>query len=86
MKKILNVHTIWVILVMLTLSTYLFGHFHSTGNLIVFMIVLIAIIKSIFIMREFMGLKGVSLLWKMIMYGWLMVVSSAILIAYAVSV
>jgi len=86
MKKFYTIHTVWLFLILLTISTYLFGHFQSSGMLVVSSIVLIAVIKSVLIMREFMQLKGVSLMWRIIMYGWLTIVCLAIIIAYAVSI
>ncbi len=68
MKKYYNVHTIWLFLIVLTINTYLFGHFQSSGIQVVLFIVLIAIIKATLIMREFMELRGVSLMWRIVMY------------------
>lgn len=86
MKKYYNIHTIWLLLILLTLSTYLFGHYQSGGLGVVLFIVLIAIIKATLIMREFMELRGVSLMWRIIMYGWLTIVCLGIIIPYAVSI
>lgn len=82
MKKYYNVHTIWLFLIVLTINTYLFGHFQSSGIQVVLFIVLIAIIKATLIMREFMELRGVSLMWRIIMYGWLTIVCLGIVTAY----
>ena len=86
MKKYYNVHTIWLFLIVLTISTYLFGHFQSSGIQVVLFIVLIAIIKATLIMREFMELRVVSLMWRIIMYGWLTIVCLGIVIAYLASI
>ncbi len=86
MKKYYNIHTIWLLLILLTLSTYLFGHYQTSGFKVVLFIVFIAIIKATLIMREFMELRGVSLMWRMIMYGWLTIVCFGIMISYATSV
>lgn len=84
MKKYYNVHTVWLFLILLTLSSYLFGHYHSSGILVVIVLVFTAIIKAVLIMREFMELRGVSLIWRLIMYGWLFVVCFGILVAFAI--
>ena len=86
MKKYYNIHTIWLFLLLLTISTYLFGHFQSSGFGVVMFIILIAIIKATLIMREFMELRGVSLMWRIIMYGWLVIVCLGIFLSYAVSI
>ncbi len=41
-------------------------------------------IKGSLIIREFMALKGVSLLWRVIMYGWLWTVCLLIAVIYGV--
>lgn len=47
-------------------------------------LVFTALIKGGLIIREFMELKAVSLLWRMMMYGWLYVVCLVIVMAYRV--
>ncbi|MBL4660248.1 MAG: cytochrome C oxidase subunit IV family protein [Alcanivoracaceae bacterium] len=84
MKKIYNIHTILILLILLTISTYMFGHFNSSGLLVVLFLIISAFIKGLLIMREFMELRGVSLLWRVIMYGWLTTVCSTIVIAYTI--
>ncbi len=85
MKKYYNIHTIWLLLILLTLSTYLFGHYQTSGFSVVLFLVVTAVIKAVLIMREFMELRGVSLMWRIIMYGWLTIVCLGIIISYAVS-
>lgn len=82
MKKLYNIHTIWALLILLTLSTYFLGHIQASGTAIMLILIGTAFIKSILIIREFMELKGVSLLWKIIMYGWLTIICLAIVVAY----
>ena len=55
-------------------------------TLIVLLLLLTAAIKSSLLIRDFMELKGVSLLWQVIMYGWLGTVCLAIAITYMMSV
>lgn len=86
MKSYYNIHTIWIVLLLLTLSTYAMGKLGYNGLIVVFFLLLTAAIKGIFIIRDFMELKGVSLLWRVIMYGWLWIVTLSIAITYIVSV
>ncbi len=86
MKSFYNVHTIWLLMIVLTLSTYAMGLLEFEGIIIVLFLLLTAMIKGSLIIRDFMELQGVSLLWRVIMYGWLWTVCSAIAIAYMISI
>lgn len=85
MKKLYNVHTIWMSMMVLTFSTYTIGKLGYAGTTAVLFLLLTAIIKGTFIIGDFMQLRGVSLLWRVIMYGWLWVVTGTIAITYLVS-
>ena len=86
MKKFYNIHTIWLLLLLLTISTYLLGYFNYGGVTVMYVLVITAAIKGALIMREFMELRGVSLLWRIIMYGWLTSVCVVIIIAYIIGI
>lgn len=82
MHKFYNIHIIWLLLVLLTLLTYGLSYADASGTTLMWILVGTAYIKSVMIIREFMELKGVSLLWKVLMYGWLSVVCFAVILAY----
>ncbi len=86
MKAYCNIHTIWLVMMFLTLSTYAMGELAFSGVVAVLILLSTAAIKGILIIRDFMELKGVSLLWRVIMYGWLGIVCSAIAVSYIISV
>jgi len=86
MKAYYNIHTIWLVMMLLTISTYAMGKFGYDGIIIMLILLLTSVIKGSFIIRDFMELNGVSLLWRVIMYGWLWIICVAIAIAYIVSV
>ena len=86
MKAYYNVHTIWLVMMLLTLSTYAMGELDFSGVAAVLILLSTAAIKGVLIIRDFMELKGVSLLWRVIMYGWLGIVCSAIAVSYIISV
>jgi len=86
MKAYYNIHTIWLVMMLLTISTYAMGKFGYDGIVIMLILLLTSVIKGSFIIRDFMELNGVSLLWRVIMYGWLWIICVAIAIAYIVSV
>ena len=86
MKAYYNIHTIWLLMMLLTLSTYAMGELGFSGVVAVLILLSTAAIKGVFIIRDFMELKGVSLLWRVIMYGWLGTVCLAIAITYYISI
>jgi len=73
-------------MMLLTLSTYVLGKMGLTGITVVLLLLLTTLIKGGLIIRDFMELQGVSLLWRVIMYGWLTVVCLAIGITYIISI
>lgn len=85
MNRFYNAHTLWLLMLALTLATYAVGQLAYTGPAAMLFLLLTALIKSTVIIRDFMGLRGVSLLWRVIMYGWLWTVILAIGITYLVS-
>ena len=72
-------------MLLLTLTTYAVGRLGDGGAAAVLFLLLTAALKSTFVIRDFMGLRGVSLLWRVIMYGWLSIVIIAIGITYLIS-
>lgn len=72
-------------MIILTISTYMMGMLGLGGTRVVMFLLLTVLIKSTFIIREFMELRGVALLWRSIMYGWLGIVTAGIAIAYVLS-
>ena len=85
MQKHINVHTLWLIMIALTLFSYSIGKLGFSGPLAILFLLLTAVVKGTIIIRDFMGLRGVSLLWRVIMYGWLWTVTAAIVITYLIS-
>ena len=72
-------------MLLLTLSTYLMGKVGFSGVIAVSILLITAIIKATIIIRDFMELRDVSLVWRIIMYGWLWIIFLAIAISYLVS-
>jgi len=86
MKSYYNIHTIWIALILLTLSTYAMGKLGFSGLTVVLVLLLTAAIKGVLIINDFMELNGVSLIWRVLMYGWLWSVILAIAITYAITI
>ena len=85
MKNLYNIHTLWLLMMLLTVSTYAIGKAGFDGVTIMLLLLSTALIKAVIIIREFMQLRGVSLLWRAIMYGWLWIVIVVIAVTYVVS-
>lgn len=85
MNKSLNVHVLWLLMLALTVSTWAMGKLGLSGPMVMLFLLLTATVKSIFIIRDFMGLRGVSRLWRVIMFGWLTTVILGIAIAYTIA-
>lgn len=73
-------------MMLLTLSTYIMGELAYSGVIVMLFLLLTAAIKGALIISDFMELKDVSLLWRVIMYGWLCVVCFAIAVSYIISI
>ena len=84
MNRIFNIHAIWLIMLGLTLSTYAMGKFGLGGIGVVAFLLFTSIIKGSFIIHDFMELRGVSLLWRAIMHGWLWIICLTIFITYVI--
>jgi cytochrome c oxidase subunit IV len=89
MKKFIqeniNIHTLWLLMVTLTILSYAMGKFGFSGLISVLILLLTAVIKGTLIIRDFMELRGVSLLWQVIMYGWLWGITLALILIYIFS-
>lgn len=72
-------------MLVLTLTTYAMGKLGYGGITIVLFLLATVLLKGVFIIREFMELRGVSFLWRAIMYGWLWLVTIVIGITYIIS-
>jgi len=80
-----NINTIWLAMLVLTLSTYIMGKLDFNGINVTFILLLTVITKAYFIINDYMELRGVSLIWRVIIYGWLWGICISIAITYIVS-
>ncbi|MCP4273725.1 MAG: hypothetical protein GY781_17505 [Gammaproteobacteria bacterium] len=71
---------------LLTIFAYGMGKFGFSGIFVMFLLLLSAFIKSHFVMADFMELRDVSLIWRVIMFGWLWVVCVGIGISFLFSI
>lgn len=73
---------IWLVLVALTLLTYVIGEEVAAGKAVMLSVLMIALIKGQLIANYFMGLRQVSWLWRGIILGYFVVVGVMVAIAY----
>jgi hypothetical protein len=72
----------WLALVAGTALTWSLGESGAAGPAAVFGILGIAAIKGIWIIREFMALRRIKVLWPALVIGWLLVVLTIIAATY----
>ncbi|MFA5530695.1 MAG: cytochrome C oxidase subunit IV family protein [Thiohalomonadaceae bacterium] len=75
---------IWLMLVLLTLSTYAVGESHLNGPVIVAVVLGTAFVKGQLVVEWFMGLRRVRPLWRLIMFTYMLLVCALIGLGYAV--
>ncbi len=73
---------VWLLLLVLTLSTFAVGEMHLGGPVVVSVVLAMTLIKGQLVATWFMGLRHAPLLWRVIMTGYLVVVGASIAIAY----
>ncbi|RTL58128.1 MAG: hypothetical protein EKK46_00610 [Rhodocyclaceae bacterium] len=73
---------IWLLLLLGTGYTWWLGESGHAGAGAVTAILAVALVKGVAVIREFMALRGVRLLWQGAVIGWLMVVLAVNLAAY----
>lgn len=86
MKHALNIHLVWLIMMALTLLTYAIDTLNYAGFWVAGILLVTTGFKGVLIIRDFMELKGVSFIWRALMYGWLWAIILAIGITYTLSI
>lgn len=81
----MSTYKIYVILLMLSLLSYILGWL-DTQSWFVFTLLLIAFLKGKYIIEYFMELKTTSLLYRMIPLGWLFLILLIIGVCYYVPI
>lgn len=84
MKLLHSPHALWAIMILLTLTTYAIARLGFSGTEVMMFLLMTAIIKGSVIIGDFMEVRGVSLLWRLMMYGWLWLVGLTIAVTYII--
>ena len=78
-------HRAWLILIIATGMTWYLGEVGAAGTLAIVTMLLIAFVKGRLVILDFMELRNAPALWRALLEGWLILVSSLILLAYWIS-
>ena len=78
-------HRAWLVLILATLVTWYLGEVGAAGTLSIVAMLAIAFVKGRLVILDFIELRGAPLLWRLLLEGWLILVSSLILLAYWIS-
>ena len=78
-------HRAWLILILATMLTWYLGEVGAAGTLSIVAMLVIAFVKGRLVILDFMELRGAPLIWRALLEGWLVLVSSLILLAYWIS-
>lgn len=78
-------HRAWAVLLIATLITWYLGEVGAAGTLAIVSMLVIAFIKGRLVILDFMELREAPLMWRMLLEGWLILVSTLILLAYWMS-
>ena len=76
---------IWLVLITLTVMTYSLGEAGMSGKYIMLTLLAITMIKSQLVANYFMGLRKTKLLWRVIMFGYFVIVGGLIALAYLIA-
>lgn len=79
---LMRVYRVWLLLVILTLLTWWAGKAGFSGEWLVVALLVSIFIKGHFVIADFMGLRGVAPLWRVLVHGWLVMVTGLIFLAY----
>lgn len=78
-------HRARLVLLVATGITWYLGEVGAAGTAAIVAMLAIAFVKGRLVILDFMELRGAPLLWRIVLEGWLILVSSLILLAYWLS-
>lgn len=75
----------WLVLIVATAITWYLGEVGAAGTAAIVAMLLIAFVKGRLVILDFMELREAPKMWRILLEGWLILVSSLILLAYWIS-
>lgn len=79
------VNRAWLVLLVATAITWYLGEVGAAGTTAIVAMLLIAFIKGRLVILDFMELRQAPKLWRILLEGWIVLVSALILLAYWIS-
>ena len=79
------IHRAWLVLLAATVITWTLGEVGAAGPAAIVAMLCIAFVKGRLVILDFMELRGAPPIWRFLLEGWLLLVSSLILLAYWIS-
>lgn len=73
---------IWILLVLLTLSTYLIGEAGAVGKISMLLLITLSFLKGQLVANYFMNLRHAHGIWRTIIFAYFLVVGGLIAITY----
>jgi len=73
---------IWIVLLLATAFTWWLGESGAAGRTAVLTMLGVAGLKGVLVIRDFMDLRHVKVLWQAIVTGWLALVLALVMLAY----
>ena len=78
-------HRAWLILMIATCITWTLGEVGAAGTWAIVAMLAIAFVKGRLVILDFIELRAAPTMWRVLLEGWLILVSSLILLAYWMS-
>ena len=78
-------HRAWLVLMVATAITWYLGEVGAAGTSAIVAMLLIAFIKGRLVILDFMELREAPRMWRVLLEGWLILVSGLIPLAYWIS-
>lgn len=78
----LTLNRIWLIMLFATLTTWGLGEGGAGGRLAMLTMLAMAFIKGVLVIDDFMELRHAPLLWRVLLIGWLGLVTALIVLSY----
>lgn len=78
-------HRAWGVLMIATGITWWLGETGAAGTAAIVAMLLIAFVKGRLVILDFMELRHAPLMWRLLLEGWMLLVSGLILLAYWMS-
>ncbi len=72
----------WLIMLVATLATWALGEGGAAGSVAVLIMLVLAFVKGSLVILDFMELRHAPLLWRILLTGWLILITSLIVLFY----